>query len=78
MSEQIPKRTRKTRSDKLPAARKYSRPFTVKMTEAMRAQLTPQAKAAGFESVAKYLRNLATLDRLRLNLPAYDYNSELP
>lgn len=70
----MPEMARKTRSDKKAPAAKMTRHLTVKLRPDSRRVLADQAKRAGYESTAQYLRAMAEKDRQRLGLAPYPYN----
>lgn len=65
---------RKIRRDKRAPGVKMTLHLTVKLRPGSRSLLKSQASQAGFKSSARYLRHLAKADRVRLQLPPYDYN----
>jgi hypothetical protein len=68
MADRKPRRDRRGPLDKMGQA------LPVKLTPTSRQMLTMQARKAGFRSAAKYLRDLATKDRVLRGLTAWDYN----
>jgi hypothetical protein len=65
---------RKIRRDKRAPGVKMTLHLTVKLRPGSRSLLKSQASQAGFKSSARYLRDLAKKDRVRLQLPPYDFN----
>jgi hypothetical protein len=75
MAERTPQR--KERRDKKAPGEKLTCYCHVKLKPGEPDKLDKQAAAAGFDSKAKYIRDLATKDRERLKLGPHDYNEGL-